>query len=92
MQIIAIHLDKEVYQKAKELAYKRDQPVKNWIAQCVDRAVMNWKDPVTKKRVKTSSGLECMVCGCDSYSCRYPDNHKRYEWTKPSAKAVAASS
>lgn len=92
MQAVLVHVDRDVYTRAKEIAYKADQSIKGWMAHCINGAVMNWKDPVTRKRAKTSSGLECMVCGCDSNLCRHPDLHRAYEWIKPIEKAVAANS
>lgn len=84
MQAVLVHIDQDVYKRAKEIAYKADQSVKGWMAHCINGAVMNWKDPVTRKRMKVSSGLQCMVCGGDSSECGYPSLHKPNEWRKPS--------
>lgn len=83
---IRVHLDREIYARAKEIAYRLDLPVKGWMAECVARGILGWKDPVSRKRENIDPdavGLECMVCGGKAKDCRYPFIHNPMEWRKP---------
>ena len=80
---VLVHLNPEVYKKAKGFAYRDGMAAKSWIAQAVSRAVMNWKDASTRKRAKSEAEeLFCDLCKSPAFECQRPAAHKDRLWIR----------
>ena len=80
---VLIHLNPDVYEKAKGFAYRDGMAAKSWLAQAVSRAVMNWKDASTRKRAKSEGeGLFCDLCKSPAVECLRPAEHRDRLWIR----------
>ncbi len=84
---IKVHLDREVYERAKKIAYKLSLPVKGWIAYMIAKQTLQWRDPATGRRRATkveedpkAQGKWCVVCNVKAKGCRNPVMHENSMW------------